>query len=103
MTVDQEKAKKAYLLLEELLTILEEGGEENWFRGIKAASQELVDSSGFVAEAKFDDARSIYNTMTAGGRGFSEFFFWNDDEDKRISIIRKLDNLRRQIWKTFNE
>lgn len=97
------KANKAFVLLKDLLSILESQHEKNWSRGLKSAIAELLDSKGNVIASGFDNERSIYNTMTAGGGGLSEYFVGMDDEDKRLQLNEKLDMLRRQIWAVFND
>jgi len=96
------KAEKVFPLLTTMLTVLESQQEKNWYRGIKAAITELTDINGQVISSGFDNARSIYNTMTSGGRGFSEYFVWMEDEEKRIQINQELDRLRSEIWELFN-
>jgi type I site-specific restriction-modification system R (restriction) subunit len=102
MTTNQKQSEEIYALLIELLSILEAQNDRNWSRGIKAAVQEFVDSNGSDTATGFENARSIYNTMTAGGRGFSEYFIWNDNEEERIQANKRLDDLRARIWKMFN-
>lgn len=97
------KAKLAFVLLKDLLSILESQHENNWSRGIKSAIAELLDSNGNVTDSGFDNSRSIYKTMTAGGRGLSEYFVWMDDEDKRLQMNQHLDILRSKIWAVFND
>ena len=96
------KAEEAFYSLTNLLTLLESQQEKNWSRGIKAAIGELVNIDGKIITSGFDNARSIYNTMTSGGRGFSEYFVWMDDEDMRIKINQDLDAFRIKIWEIFN-
>lgn len=102
MKTNHRQAEEIYLLLNKLLAILEDQKERNWSQGLKAAAQELIDVNGSITEAGLENSRSIYNTMTAGGRGFSEYFIWCDNEDERIQINKKLDDLRLKIWKMFN-
>ena len=97
------KAEEAFRLLTTLRTVLESQQEKNWHLVIKAAIAELTDTNGQVISSGFDNARSIYNTMTSGGRGFSEYFVWVADEEKRIQINQELDKLRTEIWKIFND
>lgn len=99
-TIEQAEAVRKSLI--ELLAILDAEGEGNWRRGIKAAVSELTDAAGAINLVGFDNARSIYNTMTAGGRGFSEYFIWVADEEQRLKKNRVLDDLRLRIWTLFN-
>lgn len=100
-TIAEIKAVRQSLL--ELLAILDSERETNWRRGIKAALSELSDENGAVDSGGFDNARSIYNTMTVGGRGFSEYSIWVADEDERLKINRALDELRSRVWTIFNQ
>jgi hypothetical protein len=102
MKTNHKQVEKARILLNALLVLLEGEKEENWSRGIRAACQELDASEGSVAEDEFENARSIYNTMSAGGRGFSEYYIWVEDDDERIRRNKALEDLRREIWETFN-
>lgn len=101
MTDVDKRANKVRQLLVELHTLLDSEGESNWRRGIDAAIGELTNENGGLDEKGFDRARSIYNTMTAGGRGFAEYYVWKDDEDQRIAANKKLDELRSKIWSAF--
>ncbi|GAA4337074.1 hypothetical protein GCM10023144_32240 [Pigmentiphaga soli] len=89
-------------LLLELNSLLLNNGEENWRRGIKAAIGELTNGGGEVNSLGWENARSIYKTMNEGGRGFAEYFFWSDDETKRILANEKLDALRAKLWEAFD-
>lgn len=102
MKANHKQVEKARILLNATLVLLEENKEENWSRGIRAAYQELAASEGTVAGVEFENARSIYNTMTAGGRGFCEYYIWVEDEEERIRRNKTLDELRREVWETFN-
>jgi hypothetical protein len=102
MTENHKQAEKIYVLFHELLAILDGQKDGNWSRGIKAATRELIDLNAAVSQDGLDSARSIYNTMTACGRGFSEYFIWSDNEDERIKINKRLDDLRIKIWKILN-
>ena len=92
-----EQIDRARELFRELLDILTAEGESNWRKGVQGALSaldgpvELADSSGFEA------ARSIYRTMTQGGRGLSEFYARSFSENAR------LDEIRRQLWDIFND
>jgi len=88
-------------LLIELLGILESQKEVNWIRGVKAALRELNDGDEGNGVDGFENAKSIYNTMTSGGGGFAEYFIWNSDETKRINLNRRLDEIRDKLWDEF--
>ena len=95
--------EKAFHLLTELLVFLDNQGEANWRRGIKAAITELTDTDGKIDPAGFENARSHYNFMARIGMGgFSEYYVHRDDYDERVQINQKLDDLRTEIWKVFN-
>lgn len=102
MKTNHGQAEELHALLNELHAILENQKERNWYQGIKAADQELIDVNGSITDSGLENSRSIYNAMTAGGRAFSEYFIWCDNEDERIQINKKLDDLRLKIWKMFN-
>jgi hypothetical protein len=88
-------------LLSELRALLVSQGEANWLRGINAALAELTFADGELNAGGFGNARSIYRTMTAGGRGFSDYFVWSEDEAKRLKENQRLDELRSELWKAF--
>ena len=92
----------AHDLLKNLLDLLSEQGEQNWRRGVSAAFLELKDPQGSLNPAGFDNAASIYRSMTSGGRGFSEYFVWSPDDDERIRANQRLDELRDELWKVFS-
>jgi hypothetical protein len=102
MLADRKRAEEVRALLNELLALLREQNEMNWSRGIRAATQELLGPGGVTNEDGLDNARSIYNTMVAGGRGFSEYSVWSENEDERIDANKRIDDLRCRIWNTFN-
>lgn len=93
--------QRARDLLKSLLALLSEQGEQNWHRGISAAYFELTDQQGNLNPAGFDNAASIYRSMTSGGRGFAEYFVWSPDDDERIKANHKLDELRDALWEVF--
>ncbi|MDR0782054.1 MAG: hypothetical protein LBF16_15445 [Pseudomonadales bacterium] len=88
-------------LLEQLESVLNAQNERNWLRGIRTAIAELKRPDGSVDTTGFENARSIYLTMTAGGRGFSEYFIWDNDENTRLSANSKLDQIRECLWSLF--
>lgn len=92
-----EQAARAEALFAKLHRILSEQGETNWIRGVSAAQSELSSHS----EAGFENTKSIYRTMVEGGRGFSEYFFWNDDEEARIASNKSIDEIRDELWAIF--
>jgi len=97
-----QKAEEAFRLLSDLLDILESQRERNWIRGIKGVMGYLTDMNGQISASEFNHARSIYNTMTAGGRGFSEYYIEADTAEKRIQANKDLDRLRTEILAVFN-
>lgn len=101
MTDVDSRASEVRQLLIELHALLDSAGESNWRRGVDAAIGELTDENGGLNTRGFDNARSIFNTMTAGGRGFAEYYVWKDDEDQRIAANKRLDELRTKIWAVF--
>jgi len=102
MKTNDKQVEEVRTYLNELLALLEGEKEGNWSRGIRAACHELVSSEACIAEAGFENARSIFNTMMAGGRGFAEYYVWVEDEGERMRRNKALDELRRKIWEIFN-
>ncbi len=98
----KDSAQRARNLLKNLLDLLVEQGERNWKKGISAAFLELTDSKGNLNLEGFENAASIYRSMTSGGRGFAEYFIWSPDDDERIKANQKLDELRHALWKVFS-
>jgi hypothetical protein len=96
------KSEEAYNVLAEILKILDVQNESNWRDGIKAAMGELVDAGDGINQDGFERARSIYNAMTRGGRGFSEYYILSNNEDERIDANNILDKARENIWSIFN-
>lgn len=93
--------ERAQELFAELLGILESQKEMNWIRGVKAAIRELNDGEGGDSVDGFENAKSIYNMMASGGRGFAEYSIWNADEHERINLSRRLDEIRGKLWSEF--
>lgn len=102
MKTNHKQIEEVRTLLRELLALLDREKEENWSRGIRAASQQLVSWGDCVTETDFEKARSIYNTMMAGGRGFAEYYIWLEDQEERVRRNKALDALRRKLWEIFN-
>ena len=102
MTYSITKAAEARQLLVDLRQILVDQGEANWRRGIEAAIGELSNSDGSLNASGFGAARSIYNTMMAGGRGFAEYYISKASEDERIAANDVLDDLRSKTWSVFD-
>jgi hypothetical protein len=98
-----EKAERAFCLLTELLAYLESRQKRDWHPGIKAVIDELIDIDGQIDPSGFDNARSAYNAMSGGGRGFSDYCIWIDDYEKRVQANQPLDRLRDEIWGVFND
>lgn len=70
-------------------------GDRNWIRGIENALAEWD-------AGNHDQARSIYRSMVAGGRGFAEYNIWTDDYDQRIAANYELDAIREELWRAIN-
>lgn len=85
---------RAIDILREACGILNSQGDRNWIRGIENVLREL--ESGNI-----DDAASIYRSMVAGGRGFSEYNVWIDHCDDRIKVNQRLDCIRDELWDIF--
>lgn len=95
--------EEALRLLTELRSLLEKEGDVNWRRGIEAAIHQLSNEDGTLNAAGLENARSIFKTMTAGGRGFAEYYIWKNDEDARIAANKRLDDLRAKTWAMLGE
>jgi|GEM_PF-2328103 len=98
----EKRSAEARRLLIQLCALLDKEGETNWRRGIEAAIGELSNANGDVDPGGFDGARSIYKTMTAGGRGFSEYYIQRSSEKARLEANEILDNLRSGLWAAFD-
>jgi len=85
---------KARLLFQEAHDILKSQGDKNWIIGIKNALNELD-------AGNTDGAGSIYRSMVAGGRGFSEYSIWIDDYKERLGANQRLDEIRDELWRIF--
>lgn len=96
------KSEAAYNVLAEILKILDVENESNWRDGIKAAMSELIGADGWIGQGGFERARSIYNAMTSGGRGFSEYYILSNNENEKIDVNNALDKARENIWRIFN-
>ena len=103
MLVDDAQIESAYNMLIEIRSLLEKENENNWRRGIDAAISEMTNQDGTLNKIGFENARSIYKTMTAGGRGFSEYYIWKNNENDRIAENKRLDNLRAKAWEILGK
>lgn len=83
--------------MSDLRDFLVQHGERNWLPGLEAAIGELD-----RGDEGFGDARSIYKTMTVGGRGLSEVYVWHEDELERLRENKIIDQMREQLWKVFD-
>jgi len=74
-------------------------------KNVELVQELLIELLGILDEGNgvdgFENAKSIYNTMTSGGGGFAEYFIWNSDETKRINLNRRLDEIRDKLWDEF--
>jgi len=103
MVVDTDKrSAEAHSLLLELRALLDQEGETNWRRGIGAAVALLSDEQGNVSPRGFEEARSIYRSMNAGGRGFAEYYIEGSSDAERIQANARLDELRSKLWTLFD-
>jgi hypothetical protein len=96
------KSTEARELLLDLQKLLEEQRESNWIRGIKLAVSALSNADGSVAENGFEDARSTYRSMTAGGRGFSEYNVWDGNQERSRVANERLSALKEKLWRIFD-
>jgi hypothetical protein len=72
------QTQTARRLLSDLKDVLTKHEERSWLPGFEAAIKELD-----RGDEGFGDARSIYKTMVAGGRGLSEVYIWRENELER--------------------
>lgn len=85
---------KARALFQEAHDILQFQGDKNWIIGIENALKELD-------AGNTDGAGSIYRSMVAGGRGFSEYNIWIDEYQNRLEVNERLDQIRDELWRIF--
>jgi len=98
----QNKTNAIRNCLIDLQKIIEQQDDNEWLKGIKATINSLTNRDGSVSFAGFQDAKSIYKTMTEGGRGFSEYNIWSEDESERLCINKELDHIRSKLWVLFD-
>ena len=85
---------KVRALFQEAHDILQSQGDKNWIIGIENALKELD-------AGNTDGAGSIYRSMVAGGRGFSEYNIWIDEYKNRLEVNERLDQIRDELWRIF--
>ena len=85
---------KARALFQEAHDILQSQGDKNWIIGIENALKELD-------AGNTDGAGSIYRSMVAGGRGFSEYNIWIDEYQNRLEVNERLDQIKDELWRLF--
>ncbi|GAN15645.1 hypothetical protein I6G65_20145 (plasmid) [Sphingomonas paucimobilis] len=85
---------KARALFQEAHDILQSQGDKNWIIGIENALKELD-------AGNTDGAGSIYRSMVAGGRGFSEYNIWIDEYQNRLEVNERLDQIKDELWRIF--
>jgi hypothetical protein len=98
----EKRSAEARRLLVELRALLESEGEANWRRGLESAIACLSDGQGNLDPQGFEDARSIYKTMTSGGRGFAEYYIVRPSETDQIRANESLEDLRSRVWSAFD-
>ena len=85
-------------LFAELVVILENEGEKNWIRGIRAINNTLSEDNMNSEDAKIQEARQIYQSMYRGAGSFSDYYIQRDDSTERIMINERFDRIRDRIW-----
>lgn len=95
--INLHKQARAQELLSNLHECLSRTGETNWIRGVSAALREI----DTLTDEGFANARSIYHTMMEGGRGFAEYFVWEEDVSRRIKANKEIDGIRTELWEIF--
>ena len=83
-------------LLERAIAILQQNGEKNWQPGLK-------ETWLFLEANDFNRARNTYRSMTACGRGFSEYYIWDEDPSEMEKKNQELDDIQQKLWDFFNE
>ena len=86
------------LVLSELEKVLDEEGETNWSRGIKAALSHVKTGT----EDDYLLASSIFKTMCMGGAGFMEYYIKRDSFEEQRIANTKLESMRDRLWDMFN-
>ncbi len=86
-------------LLYEAYQFLNKHGEDNWIKGIKAALSELDNNP----EQGYENACSIYKNIVSGGRGFSEFNIYHEDQACRVKENSEIDTIREKLWRHIVE
>ena len=102
MAVTSSQCEQARNTLLALRALLQKEGETKYRRVIEAAIGELSNEDGTVNISGFDNARSVFKTMTAGRRGFAEYYIHRENEDERITANKELDDLRSKVWTAFD-
>jgi len=83
-------------LLERAIAILQQNGEKDWQPGLKIVWQ-------FLEANDFNRARNSYCSMTAGGRGFSEYYIWDEDYSERVKKNKELGEIRQKLAIFFSK
>jgi len=103
MNINQQtNFKEINSLLIDLESILENQGTSEWLKPIKAILHDLANANSDVTSDNFISAKSTYKNITNNARGFSEYNIWCDDYDKRLSLNKKLDEIRTRLWVLFD-
>jgi hypothetical protein len=96
-----DKVEYALRLLTDLHELLEKQNTKNWVGGIRTAIAELEDDG--VDREGFENARRAYRAMTNGGRGLAEYNIWSPNYTERIKLNERLDEIRRELEKVFDD
>ena len=83
-------------LLERAIAILQQNGEKNWQPGLK-------ETWLFLEDNNFNDAKYTYGFITAGGRGFSEYYIWDEDYSERVKKNKELGEIRQKLAIFFSK
>lgn len=85
-------------LIDEMRSILQREGEQNWIRGINAIRNTLSLDNPDSENLKFSNAKNAYFAMTRGAGSFSDYYIKRDSSYERIKANKRLDEIRDRIW-----
>lgn len=98
--------RKAVRLVQSLLALMEQEGEDNWIRGVRSVLSELrwSDAPDFqrATEAMCEASRTWRN-MYQGAGSFSDVYFERETFDGRVEINQKFASLRDPLWDLFQK
>ena len=95
------KLQESLDLLRQLEALLNEEGESNWIRGVRAAINVGESSRGenVTEEAAFKEMAATYRSICGGAGSFSDYFIWREDFDERQEANKIFVQITNQLWK----